>query len=190
MKNKFPKGWKEQRLRRVRDHYESQTEEEAVAEDAVMDGDIREFTGEYYWLSNFWPAPIEYLDETWPSTEHLFQALKTTNHGEQEVVRLSPTPNKAKRAGRKVTLRPDWDEVKDGIMKRVLQLKFDQHPDLREKLLATGNARLFEGNWWGDRYWGVDKEGQGQNKLGLLLQEIRAAGLACNGDCISQDGSE
>jgi hypothetical protein len=31
--SKFPPGWDEQRVRRVLEHYESQTEEEAVAED-------------------------------------------------------------------------------------------------------------------------------------------------------------
>ncbi len=32
-KNRFPKGWDEQRVRRVLSHYETQTEEEQVAED-------------------------------------------------------------------------------------------------------------------------------------------------------------
>jgi hypothetical protein len=31
--SKFPKGWDEERVKRVLDHYENQTEEEAVAED-------------------------------------------------------------------------------------------------------------------------------------------------------------
>jgi hypothetical protein len=31
--NRFPKGWDEERVKRVLDHYESQTEDEAVAED-------------------------------------------------------------------------------------------------------------------------------------------------------------
>ncbi len=32
-KNKFPKGWDEERVRKVLAHYEEQTDEEAVAED-------------------------------------------------------------------------------------------------------------------------------------------------------------
>lgn len=32
-KSKFPKGWDEERVRRVLAHYEAQTEEDAVAED-------------------------------------------------------------------------------------------------------------------------------------------------------------
>jgi len=32
-RNRFPPGWDEQRVRAVLEHYEAQTEEEAVAED-------------------------------------------------------------------------------------------------------------------------------------------------------------
>ena len=45
-------------------------------------------------------------------------------------------------------------------------------PELREKLLATGNEELIEGNWWGDTYWGVCK-GKGENNLGKSLMKIR-----------------
>jgi hypothetical protein len=38
-KTQFPPGWDEERVRRVLDHYEQQTEEEAVAEDeAIYEG--------------------------------------------------------------------------------------------------------------------------------------------------------
>ncbi|MBN1906491.1 MAG: hypothetical protein JW927_15485 [Deltaproteobacteria bacterium] len=39
-KNRFPKGWDEERVNHVLDHYENQTEEEAVAEDEAAWEDI------------------------------------------------------------------------------------------------------------------------------------------------------
>ena len=59
-------------------------------------------------------------------------------------------------------------------MKRICIAKFEQNPDLKEKLLATGNKTLIEGTWWKDTFWGIDlKTGQGQNHLGQILMEIR-----------------
>lgn len=134
---------------------------------------ISEFQGEYRFLSNFGPGEVKYEGKVYPTSEHLFQALKTLDPKEQHFIWISPTPGIAKRRGAAVPLREDWEEVKDSIMKMVLDLKFSQNPDLMEKLLATGEVELIEGNTWNDTYWGVCN-GVGQNKLGLLLQELRA----------------
>lgn len=72
-----------------------------------------------------------------------------------------------------VHLRPDWDLIKDKVMYEVCWLKFSTHPDLKEKLLATGDRELVEGNFWGDAYWGVYL-GVGENKLGKTLMKIRS----------------
>jgi hypothetical protein len=69
-------------------------------------------------------------------------------------------------------MRPDWDEVKIEVMRDVLVSKFQHNSELRQKLIDTGDAYLEEGNWWGDTFWGVCK-GKGQNKLGLLLIQLR-----------------
>jgi len=82
------------------------------------------------------------------------------------------TAGQSKRAGRKLSLRHDWDEVKDQVMYEVCMSKFTKHPDLKEKLLSTGDAYLEETNHWGDTYWGVC-EGVGTNKLGQTLMKIR-----------------
>lgn len=84
------------------------------------------------------------------------------------------SPKDAKRRGRNVKLRADWDAVKDGIMEEIVRAKFTQNKDLGEKLLATGDAVLIEGNTWNDRYWGVDiKTGAGHNHLGKIIMKIR-----------------
>lgn len=82
------------------------------------------------------------------------------------------TPAAAKRMGRKVVMRPDWDTVKFDIMLDLVRRKFLGHPDLREMLLATGDEQLIEGNYWGDRVWGVC-DGTGENWLGRHLMTVR-----------------
>ena len=57
-------------------------------------------------------------------------------------------------------------------MEKCVRYKFAHHPELKEKLLATGDAYLEEGNTWGDRIWGV-YQGQGENRLGKILMKIR-----------------
>ena len=81
------------------------------------------------------------------------------------------TPGEAKKLGRRINLRPDWETAKDQVMEKLLRQKF-QIPELRRLLTNTGTARLEEGNTWGDTYWGT-VNGVGQNKLGLTLMRIR-----------------
>ena len=83
--------------------------------------------------------------------------------------------NEAKRLGRHVQLRPDWENVKLPIMEEIVRAKFTQHPELAARLLATGDALLVEGTTWGDTCWGIDlTTGEGENRLGQILMQIRA----------------
>ncbi len=143
---------------------------------------IDSFMGPYRWLSNFWPCSIAYDGVAYPSAEHAFQAAKTLEHKERlrfaEVsLAYAIGPNmtcaEAKRAGRALKIRPDWEQVKMQVMRDVLREKF-KHVDLAQKLLDTGNEALIEGNTWGDRVWGQCPVGVGENLLGRLLMEIRA----------------
>ena len=88
-------------------------------------------------------------------------------------VLTKPNPSEAKRLGRRVRLRSDWEQVKYDVMLDVVRAKFNQHPDLAQKLLATGDEELVEGNDWGDTYWGVCN-GRGKNMLGKILMRVRA----------------
>jgi predicted NAD-dependent protein-ADP-ribosyltransferase YbiA (DUF1768 family) len=69
----------------------------------------------------------------------------------------------------------EWNTVKISIMRSLLEQKFDakMNPELRAQLLATGTKHLEEMNWWGDTFWGTNKEGKGENMLGRLLMEVR-----------------
>ncbi len=140
---------------------------------------IDRFDGEYAFLSNFHPVPggIEMDEKVYSTVEHAYQASKTLSPAEREIIRKIGSPGQAKKMGRRLTIRPDWEStlndfpVKMTIMRSLLQKKFAV-PELRERLLATEDAILIEGNWWGDTYWGVCR-GEGANWLGSLLMEVR-----------------
>lgn len=132
---------------------------------------IDKFDGEYAFLSNFYESPIKYKGNIFGSVEAAFQAQKCQNSTLiKSFCRLSPS--ESKRKGRHVTLRKDWEEVKDGIMYDIVFSKFSQNETLKYKLLSTGSEELVEGNWWKDTYWGVCN-GVGENKLGHILMEVR-----------------
>lgn len=134
---------------------------------------IDRFTGEHAFLSNFYSAPVEYEGVMYPTVEHAFQAQKTLDQDERLLIKAQMKPADAKRRGRDVALRADWEDVKDEIMGALVLDKFVRHPRLRERLLATGDRELIEGNTWGDTYWGVCG-GEGKNQLGRILMRVRA----------------
>jgi N-glycosidase YbiA len=133
---------------------------------------ITSFSGEFDFLSNFYPCKIEFEDEVYPSVEHAFQAAKTTSPSARQKILEAGTSGKAKQIGRTVPLRPYWDLSKITYMREFLRQKFEK-PELRNALLATGDAEIIEGNNWNDTFWGVCK-GKGLNHLGKLLMEIRS----------------
>lgn len=156
----------------------------------------------YYQFSNFSQHKVEILGLTFPTSEHAYQAFKYYHISESgidlnkieskyaELIRTSSTPNKAFYLGRKIqknqwkwqreiteivkeykiNLRDDWDNIKDNIMRLVVYHKFTQH-DLG--LIETGNADIIEASPR-DSYWGEGKDGEGQNRLGEILMEVRA----------------
>lgn len=132
---------------------------------------IDTFSGKYDFLSNFYPCKIKYEGVEFPSVEHAFQAMKTMNRTRRNEIAQMSTAGQAKRAGRGVILRDDWESVKDKIMYDLNKLKF-QNPELAKKLLETGDRELIEGNTWGDDYWGMVGD-VGENKLGKILMRIR-----------------
>lgn len=140
---------------------------------------IQTFSGEHGFLSNFAPSPLAFEGLTYPTVEHAFQAAKTLDPDERREVASQPTPGKAKRAGRKVTLREGWVEyIGYDTMRTLLRIKFAD-PGLRERLLDTRHSLLVEENIWHDQRWGSCTCGSAQclppgtNLLGILLMDIR-----------------
>jgi len=128
----------------------------------------------YGCFSNFAAYPIKLGGKVWPTTEHYFQAQKFPDSDYQEKIRQEKSPTIAARLGRsrKVKIRPDWESVKEGIMRDALVAKFTQHPELTKILLNTNNAILIE-HTTNDSYWGDGGNGTGKNRLGHLLMSVR-----------------
>jgi ribA/ribD-fused uncharacterized protein len=130
----------------------------------------------YAAFSNFWEADMCIDGKMWDTVEHYFQAMKTINPHEQEMVRMAKSPGSAKRMGRgEVTLRPDWEQVKYEVMKKALRAKF-RIPEMKALLLESGDAEIYEDSPY-DKIWGTGEKGgvgTGQNLLGKALMEIRA----------------
>lgn len=133
---------------------------------------ITRFDGDHYFLSNFYPCTILWSGKRYRTAEHIYQAQKSVDPIERDLIRFAPSPGKAKRLGSRAKLRPDWDDIKDELMYEIVLQKFKQNPDIRKRLLKTGDQILIEGNYWGDTYWGRTEDG-GLNKLGLILMKVR-----------------
>ena len=132
---------------------------------------------ERFAFSNFQPAPIRHNGIIYPTVEHFYVAMKTTDVQERRRIAALPRAADAKRAGRRLKLRPDWDELKDKVMWYALRQKFAPGTSHAQRLLATGDEEIVEWNTWHDRYWGrctcARCGGAGRNRLGEMLMKLR-----------------
>jgi ribA/ribD-fused uncharacterized protein len=132
---------------------------------------INEFKGKYYFLSNFYSAPVMYEGLLYQNNEAAFQSAKIKDLDRRKQF-CNLDPSTAKKKGRNVLLRNDWEDVKDEVMYQCVKDKFTRNQDLKQKLIDTGNEELIEGNTWNDTYWGVCR-GRGKNMLGKILMKVR-----------------
>lgn len=129
---------------------------------------ILQFNGKFRFLSNFYPAEIRMSeipeipgfpllpgtgDLEFPTVEHAYRALKCLDIVEYAKFQEG-LPGAAKKLGRRVKIRPDFEANKLAVMGALLRVKF-KDPSLHESLKSTGNRLLVEGNNWNDRYWGI-----------------------------------
>jgi ribA/ribD-fused uncharacterized protein len=134
---------------------------------------IDSFSGEFHFLSNFFPAEIQYDGIYYITNEHAFQAAKSLDFAERMLVANAPSAGKAKLMGRTLKLRADWENIKISIMREICAIKFLSYDSLRKKLVETREISLVEGNTWNDKFWGVC-DGEGENWLGKILMELRS----------------
>lgn len=133
------------------------------------------FRNEFFFLSSMYPTAIQAGEFSFSSSEQAFQMRKTILPEERELIYGTKDPGESRSRGRKCPIRPDWEKLKKDHMHRVTFHKFFQDPELKERLLATGNLVLEEGNTWGDLTWGVDlRTRKGENLLGKTLMSIRS----------------
>lgn len=135
----------------------------------MSDKIIDRFDGQYRFLSNFYEAPLLFRGLVFKNAEAAFHSQKCPRRAKEF---QGLTASQSKRLGRQVEMWPDWDKVRDQIMYEVVFEKFSQNAEIRERLIATGDAALVEGNTWNDKYWGVCN-GEGENHLGEILMRVR-----------------
>lgn len=163
---------------------------------------IPEFQKEYRFLSNFYISPFTYKGVHYNHVEAAFQAAKFSDLSRTAAVaalgehtikeykldknddQIIPhffaklTPSLAKKWGRKLPMNQSWDDTKASIVYDIVKAKFDQNPDIRQKLLDTKDAILIEGNHWHDNFWGACScqkclKHSSQNTLGKILMDLR-----------------
>lgn len=140
---------------------------------------IHGFDNKYSFLSNFYACQVEYEGITYPTSEHAFQAVKSLDPDIRKWIAAAPTPGQAKRRGRSIELRHDWEEIKDQVMFDIVREKF-KNEDMRARLLMTigeGYDGFCEDNYWHDNYWGNCncercKNIEGKNMLGKILMDV------------------
>ena len=155
---------------------------------------VGSFSGDLEFLSNMYKIPI-YFNETkydnfqpdfkvYPSSENLYQALKSLDRDFQEYIRNLPWPALAKKSGKMkyfnncLVMREDFEDIKNEIMYTCVSEKFKQNYALQLKLVELKDYKLYENNIWHDNYWGncicdKCKDKVGQNHLGKILMRVR-----------------
>ncbi|MBR9702662.1 NADAR family protein [Candidatus Woesearchaeota archaeon] len=129
---------------------------------------------EYGCFSNFSLHSFVLDGKIWSTGEHYYQAQKHTDHAYiSESIRNVHAPGEAKKMAHHRNPRPDWEEDKDDVMRKVILAKFTQNTDLTDILLSTGSEVLVEDSPT-DAYWGCGPDGDGENKLGRILMEVRS----------------
>ena len=127
---------------------------------------------EHIFLNNFAESPLLIDGKEYATVEHFYQAAKYPDPEKAEQIRTAPDADQAKKLTRVIEgIRSDWEEVKDAVMLTALQAKFQQNPELRTQLLATGQTHLVEDSPQ-DPYWGGALPGS-KNRLGEMLMQVR-----------------
>jgi len=139
-------------------------------------GQVYFYPPEYYVFCNFSAFEIEYNGKKYPTSEHAYQSFKfvKTNPELAEKIQKAKSAHDAFKLAQeeKSEIDPDWDNIKQDIMKEILHCKVEQHPYVQKKLLQSGDREIVEDSWRDD-YWGWGKNRDGKNMLGKLWMEVR-----------------
>jgi len=138
----------------------------------------------YGWMGNMSPFPIKFGDDTYRTTEALFQALRFSDNDIKALIREEKSPMGAKFVAKARVSEMTVEQLSDKDivnMKMCIKLKVEQHPELAKELLATGDAKIYEdvtnrGDKGSNLFWGamlVDGEWVGKNILGNIWMELR-----------------
>lgn len=135
---------------------------------------IKEFQGEYRFLSNFAKVDITIDGITYRSVEHAYMSQKSDDIEWKNFCKITESPAEVKKKSRKIKLVDNWDDIKIKVMRECIDQKFSREP-YKTLLLETGDLHIQEGNRWKDKFWGVDLGTRvGRNILGKLIMGKRS----------------
>lgn len=129
--------------------------------------------GKWGCFSNFSKHSILIGNTEYPTSEHLYQALKCIRSDDIQKILKTDNPKIAKTIAHSIPIRKDWNDIKINAMHRVLKLKFDQHIDVRHALYDSIGCEIIEASPY-DSFWGWGLHENGENHLGKLWMEIRS----------------
>lgn len=138
----------------------------------IAPGEIGSHIPHFHFLGNFYALPIEFEGIVYKNLEAAYQAQKTEDP-QLRATFSQLKPHEAIKAGRTLTLRKDWKDVKLEIMGKLLRIKFSRTGTLAAYLRKTTGDEIIEINYSGETFWGQDHRKGGQNNLGKLLMEVR-----------------
>src|SRR5688572_29830757 len=100
-----------------------------------------DMSGDGY-LSNEVPTPVVVDEIEYPSVIHAYWSLSTDDPTAAEAIRLAPRASEARELGIEARRKAGWSDVRLAVMTSLVRAKFEQHPDLAARLMATGDARI------------------------------------------------
>lgn len=127
-------------------------------------------------LRNEYPAVIEVGGVRYPTVTHAYWSLSTDDPDAAERIRTAERPYDARKLAEQAVRRPEWSDMRAGVMAALLRAKFTQHSGLADALVATGDARIYYSDPGSD-YWHAGGD-RGRNWAGRLLELARAELIA------------
>lgn len=158
-----------------------------------MSSAIQWFVSDYAFLDLTFRSAFYYDNDSYLSAAAAFEAAKILNRRDRvSFWGWNCKPWLARKLGKGIPrywIRPDWDAVQFDVMTEIQRSKFSW-PDLRGKLVATGDAQLVYGNNFHDNLWGICMcqslptsklkyginlrcSGSGDNRLARILMQVR-----------------
>ena len=142
----------------------------------MKEKEIHFYEREFYMFSNFSSFSVEMDGVQWPTSEHLYQAMKFMGQDSDIVAQIknAPSAHEARQIAKKYPdqVIKDWDTIKVEMMEKIIREKHAQHTYIQKKLLESMGRELIEvsprDSFWG---WGPNKDGE--NHLGKVWMKVR-----------------
>lgn len=134
----------------------------------------------YIYFSPYTAHAINIDGLVFPTVEHAYQCARYTDKKIIEEIRNAPSPVLAWEISskNKQFQIPEFkeDEYKLKVMKDLMRLKAEQHRDVRDVLLNSGDLKIVKhivSGPPGDGFWDDGEDGTGLNHTGRMWMEIR-----------------